>query len=133
MNSLNSTISAKHIYTILNTNRHDMKDYVMRVFNINNNAELNKSLDDNTFNLSDLSNKNTENVTFSLVLSNDVWKTIKPTKRMYIVIVNMYYCNVENGLIFAFKIWEQKKFHVHLPLNMQKFSRVLSLNITHVL
>lgn len=41
------------------------------------------SLDDNTFNLSDLSNKTTENVTFSLVLSNDVWKTIKPTKRTY--------------------------------------------------
>lgn len=41
MTSLNSTISAKHIYTILNTNRHGMKDYVMRVFNINNNAELN--------------------------------------------------------------------------------------------
>lgn len=86
-----------------------MKDYVMRVFNINNNAELNKSLDDNTFNLSDLSNKNTENITFSLVLSNDVWKTIKPTKRTY---SNRKYILLQPGKwthIFALKIWEQKK------------------------
>lgn len=37
----------------------------------------------NTFNLSDVSNTSTENITFSLVLSNDVWKTVKPTKQTY--------------------------------------------------
>jgi len=30
-----SAITSKHVYTILNTNKFGIKDYVMRIFNIN--------------------------------------------------------------------------------------------------
>lgn len=85
MNSLGSVISAKHVYTVLKENRNGMKDYVKRTFNINQNVEINESLEDD--NLSDRSNtKNmtsTENITFSLVLFNNIWKTVKSTKKTY--------------------------------------------------
>lgn len=110
MHSLGSPITPKHVYTIINTNRNGMKDYVMRMFNINKSAEMNKSVDDNTFDLSNASNvSNIQNVTFSLVLSNDVWKTVKPTKKTY---CNRKYVLLQPGKwthIFASKIWEQKK------------------------
>jgi len=55
MLSQDSAITSKHVYIILNTNRFGIKDYVMRIFNINEAGKVNKSADDNSF---DLSNTN---------------------------------------------------------------------------
>jgi len=107
MLSQDSAITSKHVYTILNTNRFGIKDYVMRVFNINEAGKVNESADDNSFDLSNT--ETTNNITFSLVISNEVWKDIKPTKKTY---SNRKYILLQPGKwthIFAAKIWEQKK------------------------
>lgn len=68
-----------------------------------------KSVDDSTFNILN-SLVTTENVTFFLVLSNDIWKTLKPIKKTY---CTHKYVLLQPGKwthIFASKIWEQKKF-----------------------
>lgn len=110
MHTQGSSITPKHTYsyTILNENRSGMKDYVLRTFNINKAGELNQSaVDDSSFNLSNTST--TENVTLSLVISNDVWKDIKPITKTY---CNRKYVLLQSGKwthVFAAKIWEQKK------------------------
>ena len=48
-------------------------------------------------------------VTFSLVISNDVWKDIKPIRKTY---CNRKYVLLQSGKwthVFAVKIWDQKK------------------------
>jgi len=104
-----SSITPKHVYTILNENRSGMKDYILHIFNINKTGELNQSevVDDSSFNLSNIST--TENITFSLVISNDVWKDIKLIRKTY---CNRKYVLLQSGKwthVFAAKIWEQKK------------------------
>ena len=82
MYTQSSSITPKHVYTILNENRSGMKDYILHIFNINKTGELNQSeiVDDSSFNLSNIST--TENITFSLVISNDVWKDIKLIRKI---------------------------------------------------
>jgi len=77
--SQDSVITSKHVYTILNTNRFGIKDFVMRIFNINKAGKVNQSADDNSFDLSNT--ETTNNITFLLIISNEIWKYTKPTKR----------------------------------------------------
>jgi len=41
MLSQDFAITSKHVYTILNTNRFGIKDFVMRIFNINKASKVN--------------------------------------------------------------------------------------------
>ncbi|KAL6417180.1 hypothetical protein ACFW04_011372 [Cataglyphis niger] len=110
MKSLNSNISPKHIYTILNTNRRGVYHAILEAFNLKKIVDKSpEKIVDESFNLSSFDHSGQDNKVFRLIISEKNWNDIKPVARQY---NNRRYLKLKPGEwsnIFAEKIWEQTK------------------------
>lgn len=110
-----SHITPKHIYTILKNDRNGMYSAVLKTFGIDKKAaiQINHSKD-STFNATDLDNSSTSVSLqkFNIIISEEKWAQIKPTRQTYGRSNNRKYKSLQRGKwthIFAEKIWHQTK------------------------
>lgn len=108
MKELDSNITPKHIYTVLNTNRRGIASSVLKKFGIIKTTKdfLDKS--DESYFFEEPCSKDGTKV-FKLIISDKNWDRIKPVARRY---NNRQYLKLKPGEwshIFAAKIWEQSK------------------------
>jgi len=108
MKELDSYITPKHIYTILNTNRRGIYSSILKEFGIERNIE--NSLNESECNVSSFERSfEGDHRTFKLVISDRNWTQIKPVAKQY---SNRRYLKLKPGEwsnVFAAKIWEQVK------------------------
>lgn len=114
MKEVDTYISPKHVYTILNTDRRGMYTSVLKTFDLSKNIEnsLNES---GNISFPDYSparecpNKLLDNKSFKLIISDKNWNDVKSVAKHY---NNRRYLKLKPGEwsnVFAAKIWEQVK------------------------
>lgn len=118
MKELDSHITPKHVYTIMNEDRRGIATEVLKGYGIDINDRYNNSIDiENSLNESEINSFENDNKkrsfksdkTFKLIISEKNWDNVKPVVRQY---SNRRYLKLKPGEwtnLFAAKIWEQTK------------------------
>lgn len=105
-----SYITPKHVYTIVKNNRNGIYNIVLQAFNVDKKTTCNDSKN-STFNVTDTSNTSARLINFELIISEEKWAQIKPTRQTY-GRDKRKYMSLQPGKwthIFADKIWQQTR------------------------
>lgn len=115
MKQLNSHITPKHIYILINENKNSFKDKILEAFNIKVNDE------EVSHNISSCSIETVKNDSinklsvkeFDLIISTEQWKTIMPVRKLY---GRRYKYVLQSSWtdVIAEKMWQQQKLHCTL-------------------